>query len=298
MAEITKARTGLLVRKIFEFLMTAPDGLPVKELFKKLEKEVPPTEFENSDYPNRPGVRRYEIIVRFSTIAAVKAGWLIKSRGIWAISESGKLAFKNFSDPVSFRNEADKLYRQWANNQLDNPEEINSLDSVSTSASTTFEEADERAWAEIFDYLKTMNPYDFQNLIKALLEAMGYFINWVAPPGQDGGVDIIAGLDPLGTKNPRIKVQVKRRAENKVDVAEIREFFSLLSEQDVGLYISLGGFTSSAEKEARQKETRKLTLVDAEKLLDLWQQHYIKVSGADRRLLPIRPIYYLEPRLE
>jgi hypothetical protein len=38
--------------------------------------KVPPTPFEASDYPNHPGVPRYEYIVRFSTIPFVKAGWL------------------------------------------------------------------------------------------------------------------------------------------------------------------------------------------------------------------------------
>jgi len=38
---------------------------------------------------------------------------------------------------------------------------------------------------------------------------MGYHVAWVAPPGPDGGVDVIAQSDPLGINGPRIKVQVK-----------------------------------------------------------------------------------------
>ncbi|PYX23257.1 MAG: restriction endonuclease, partial [Acidobacteria bacterium] len=93
---------------------------------------------------------------------------------------------------------------------------------------------------------------------------------------------------------PRIKVQVKRRAD-KINVDGLRAFMALLGEQDVGIFVSTGGFTSDAQVEARTKETRKLTLIDLEKLVELWIEHYDKVSEPDKRLLPLRPIYYLSP---
>jgi len=70
---------------------------------------------------------------------------------------------------------------------------------------------------------------------------------------------------------------------------------ALLGEHDVGIFVSTGGFTSDAESEARTKETRKLTLVDLEQLVDLWVQHYDKVAQSDKRLLPLKPVYYLAP---
>src|SRR5229473_1642359 len=73
MAEITRKRVGELQRGVFKILLDYPDGLPAKELLEKLVSVVPPTEFEKSEYPNRPGVRRFEKIVRFATIAPVKA---------------------------------------------------------------------------------------------------------------------------------------------------------------------------------------------------------------------------------
>ncbi len=139
-----------------------------------------------------------------------------------------------------------------------------------------------------------MNPYDFQNLVAALLRAMGYHVSWVAPPGPDKGIDILAHTDPLGTSVPRIKVQVKRR-EDKVTVEGLRSFMALLGDQDVGIFVSTGGFTSEAESEARTQEKRKVTLLDLEKLFDLWVQHYDRVAEADKRLLPLKPVYYLAP---
>ena len=65
--------------------------------------------------------------------------------------------------------------------------------------------------------MKSINPYDFQELVADLLRGMGYFVSWVSPVGKDGGVDIIAHPDPLGTQPPRLKVQVKRHSESRID---------------------------------------------------------------------------------
>jgi len=63
----------------------------------------------------------------------------------------------------------------------------------------------------------------------------------------------------------------------------------------VGIFVSTGGFTSEAESEARTQERRKVTLLDLEKLFDLWVQHYDKIAEVDKRLLPLKPVYYLAP---
>jgi restriction system protein len=291
MAEITRRRVGELQRGVFKILLAYPDGLPAKELLEKLALALPPTDFERSEYPNRPGVRRFEKIVRFSTIGPVKAGWLVKNKGRWILTEAGKEAYETIQDPEKFLREADRLYKQWADSR---PEAINEGNQEIPDAVTAIEEAEESAWSEIENYMQKMPPYDFQNLVAALLRAMGYHVSWVAPPGPDKGIDILAHTDPLGTSVPRIKVQVKRRAD-KISAEGLRAFMAVLSDQDVGIFVSTGGFTSDAESEARTQERRKVTLVDLEKLFDLWILHYEKVVESDKRLLPLRPVYYLAP---
>lgn len=292
MAEITRKRQGELIRGVFSLLISAPEGMPAKEVLAKLEQVVPPTDFENSEYPNRPGLRRYEKIVRFSTIPAVKAGWLVKKKGVWQLSAEGVQAFSDIPEPETFFKETIRRYRQW---KAEQPESGELDDAQAPSALSTLEEAEESAWAEVAEHLGTMNPYDFQDLVGALLEAMGYHIAWIAPQGPDKGVDIIAYVDPLGTSAPRIKVQVKRRAD-KIAVDGLRSFMATLSDQDVGIFISLGGFTSEAESEARQQESRRVTLISMEKLFDLWVEHYADVAEEKQQLFPLRPIYFLDPR--
>jgi restriction system protein len=293
MAEITRKRQGELVRGVFEVLRDKPDGLPASQVLKLLEERVPPTPFEQSTYSNQPNVRRYGKIVRFATIASVKAGWLVKSKGHWTLTEEGRAAYATFADPEALLRESNRLYRAWKQEQPEPPEAT--VEVAEDETASTFEEAEESAWAEIRAYLGQMPPYDFQYLVAALLKAMQYHVLWVAPPGPDRGVDIIAHTDPLGTTSPRIKVQVKRQPETKITVDGLRSFMAVLGDQDVGIFISAGGFTSEAEREARSQEKRRLTLIDLDRLVELWIEHWDRLEDADRQRLPLKPIYFLAP---
>lgn len=290
MAEITRKRIGEIVRNVFEILLQHPEGMRAKELLAQMEKSMTLSEFEKSDYPNRPGVRRFEKTVRFATIAPVKAGWMVKSKGRWILTEDGKAAYKQYNEPDALAKKASELYRQWKAGQPETAEE--GEESPLESATTTLEEAEEFAWAEIEKHLRSMNPYDLQALVAALLKAMDYHVSWVSPPGPDKGIDILAYTDPLGTRTPRIKVQVKRH-EGSISVDGLRSFMALLGDQDVGIFVATGGFTSAAESEARTQEKRKITLVNLEKLFDLWVQHYDKLAESEKRLLPLKPVHYL-----
>lgn len=292
MAETPQRRSGELVRGVFRILLQHPDGLPAKDVLRQLEELVPPTAFENGSYPNRPNVRRFEKIVRFSTIGAVKAGWLVKNKGLWSLTDEGRAAYKNLTDPEAFQREAGRLYRVWKADQPTN--EAEEPEEESAQAATTLEEAGESAWSEIEEYLSRMSPYDFQELVAGLLRGMGYYVDWVSPPGPDKGIDIVAHTDPLGVKGPRIKAQVKRKVD-KVAVDGVRGFMALLGDSDVGLFVCPAGFTREAEEEARRQEKRRIMLLDLKRLFDLWTEHYTKIPEQQRRLLPLRPVYFLAP---
>jgi len=102
MPEITPRRRGELIRGVFKILLDYPDGLPAKTILEQLQQFVPPTAFEQTTYPTRPDTRRYEKIVRFSTISPVKAGWLIKDRGNWSLTDEGRRIYERFADPEQF----------------------------------------------------------------------------------------------------------------------------------------------------------------------------------------------------
>lgn len=290
MAEIGKARWGKYKRYVLEVLRDHPEGLHWKDLFAELDTLLPPNDFENGSYEST-GLRRRPYIVRFSTIALVKAGWLIKDKGFWSITEEGKRALINFKTPDEIQKQASLLYNEWRTGQPEDQSDPVQNREIEMIAS--IEEAEDNAMAIITQYLGNLDPYQFQNLIGALLEGMSYHVSWIAPPGKDGGMDIIAFQDPLGATGRRIKVQVKRRAE-KAGAESIRSFLGVLSDDDIGLYICTGGFSADAERTARESETKRLTLLDAKGLFNLWVQYYEKLPQSNRALMPLKPIYHLD----
>lgn len=140
-----------------------------------------------------------------------------------------------------------------------------------------------------------MDPYEVQRLVADLLKAMGYYPSWVAPPGKDAGIDIVAHPDPLGTRSPRIKVQVKRQ-QQRISREGLSAFLAQLGEEDVGLFVCVGGYTRDADDFARAQERRKITLIDLERLLDLWIEFYPKLDDQARERLPLTPIWFLTPK--
>jgi restriction system protein len=300
MAEITRRRTGELLRELFALLLPQPQGLRASEALQALARKVTLTPYEAGHYES--GARRFEKIVRFATVDCVKAGWLLKDKGVWSITDEGRRAYAELPDPEAFYRRACQLYAEWKASQPDSEVGVKSagvaadepVESTAKAVSVTFEEAEEQAWAEISQYLRSMNPYAFQDLVADLLRAMSYHVSWVSPPGKDGGLDILAWPDALGTRLPRIKVQVKRQ-QQAVNVDGLRSFMALLGDDDVGLFVCTGGFTRDAETEARTQEKRRVTLIDLDKLFDLWDEHYGKLTDEARRRLPLRSIRFLAP---
>ncbi len=291
MAQLDKERRGQIQRAVLEVLLENPDGIQAKDVIATVADRLTLSEYERSDYPNHPGVRRFDKILRFLTIGPVKAGWMTKEKGIWIINDAGKKVLQEFQDAVSLTAESARLYRAW---KKDQPDDVD-IETGESSDSTTLEEADETAWAEIRDFLSDINPFDFQALVAGLLKGMGYHVSWISPPGPDKGIDIVAHADPLGVEGPRIKAQVKRTPDSKVNAETLRAFMSTLGENDVGLFVASGGFTRDAEKEAREQETRRITLLDLQGLFDLWVEHYDSIPDAERSLLPLRFVPYLAP---
>jgi restriction system protein len=293
MPEITRLRLGELLRQLFELLVKHPDGLPARVALEELAASVKLTSYEAGTYGS--GGRRFEKIVRFATVDCVKAGWLVKQKGQWFVTDAGRKALADYTDPEAFYKEAVRLYHIWKRAQ---PEDTDGEESAEPEkeSSITYEQAEEMAWSEIQSHLHAMGPYDLQDLVASLLKAMGYHVSWVAPPGKDGGIDVIAWSDPLGTRPPRIKAQVKRYA-SAVPVADLRSFMAMLSDEDAGIFVTTSTFTRDAQDEARTQQSRKVSLVDLDKLVELWIEYYNKLDDSARRRLPLKPIYFLAPEV-
>lgn len=134
--------------------------------------------------------------------------------------------------------------------------------------------------------------HELTRLVTALLRAQGYQTQ-MAPPGADGGVDIIAGRGPLGFDAPRLCVQVKS-SDEPLSVGPLRELQGVLRHfgAQQGLLVAWGGFKQSVINEARRLFFE-IRLWDAGTLVDMVLQYYGQLPADIRTELPLKSIWTL-----
>lgn len=260
------------------------------DIFRALSETFPQSEDEIAQTKN--GSLRWENWLAFYSIDAVKSGFLIKNSGMWHITEEGE---KALALPIDeFAKALKDGYNNWDSNRNKTPatpadeskaiDEIIEIDAVQAQAANG-----------IRDYIIKKNPYEFQNLAAALFRAMGYYTPFIAPRGKDGGIDIIAYRDPLGTSFPRLKVQVKHYPTTPISVDVVRNLLGVLAKEgEVGIVITSGTFTSESKSTARASHTP-LRLIDIDEFITLWLQYYPNMTEDDKALLPIIPVYFVKP---
>ena len=134
--------------------------------------------------------------------------------------------------------------------------------------------------------------HELSRLVAGVLEAEG-FATQVAPPGPDGGIDVLAGRGPLGLDSPRLIVQVKS-SPSPVDVKIVRELHGVLSTQqaDQGLLVAWGGATKPAQQEMRSQLFR-VRVWDADHLIEAVLRNYHRLSDELRVDLPLKRVWTL-----
>lgn len=278
MTDLAPQRIGEFLRVVFARLWQEPSGLPAGEVLAHVHEAIRLSDYESGCAPST-NIPRYEKLIRLATIPLVRAGWMVKSKGRWYLTEEGRRACKSFANPDDFYKEALRLFENWRQSR--------------SSLSLATEDAEEMAWEQVRRYLLGMRPYEFQDLVGDLLLAMGYHIAWIAPPGKDRGyVNFVVYPDSLGVGRPRIKIHVLHNGQPAM-LEGFKSFASILGVEDAGMYISTGGFSSSVIEEAQQRTDSRIVLVDLENFFDLWVEYYDKLTLEARQRLPLKPIYFL-----
>ena len=272
----------------FQILKDHGNEMQMRDLMVEVEKKVDLNEWEKERY-EKSGYIRWQSILHFFSIDCVKAEFLIKKKGTWYLTPEGEEAIS--LGRVKLLETITIAYRKWKSEQPEDTEDAEA-DTDEATTSMAFEEIEQIAMDGLEKFIQKKNAYEFQDLVAALLRAMGYYTPFVAPRGKDGGIDVIAYQDPLGTESPRIQVQIKHR-ETSANVQEIRQLMGLLQKAgDVGIFVSSGGFTSDAKSAARTSHIH-IELIDLARFISLWQDFYNKMSDEDKSLLPLTPIYFL-----
>lgn len=260
-----------------------------RDLLEQVGKAIELTPWEQ-EVTSHGGIR-WQNVYHFSSVDYVKAGYLIKKNGSWYITPEGEKALS--MSPEEMHTIAQEAYRKWRHdNPVENKSDDNEEFTDEKETILNLEDLEEQALTGIRDYIKKKNPYEFQDLVAALLRAMDYHTPFVAPRGKDGGVDVLAYVDPLGAKTPRIKVQVKHYPDNPIGVKEIRSLVGILRDGDIGLFVTSGTFSPSAKQEASTSKEY-VKLIDGDEFITLWQNYYSKMTDEDKNLLPLRRIAFL-----
>ncbi len=148
----------------------------------------------------------------------------------------------------------------------------------------------EQSVQRVQDKILALNWSELQDLVAALLRALGYR-TIVSPAGADRGRDILASRDGFGFERPRIVVEVKHRRNERMGAPEIRSFIGGRHADDRGLYVSTGGFSQEARYEAERAATV-THLMDLEGLARAVVEQYDAFDEQGRALLPLRRLYW------
>jgi len=266
------------------------EGMPSRQLMDEVEKKVNFSDWEK-EITSKGGIR-WQNVYHFTSVDYVKAGFILKKSGSWYLTSEGEDAIAKYS-PEQIQEIANTAYRQWRKETAVQVTPSEEEEEEVKENIINLEELEDKALVGIREYISRKNPYEFQDMVAALLRAMDYHTPFVAPKGKDGGVDVIAYVDPLGAKTPRIKVQVKHYNEtNTISAKDVRSLVGILRDGDIGLFVTSGYFSPDAKREAlTSKEYVKL--IDGDEFIDMWRQYYNKMTDEDKNMLPLRRIAFL-----
>jgi len=280
-----------VIYEAFKILKENGGEMKSRDVVEEIKKRVQFTEWEKEVYEKTGNIRWWSTL-QFASISCAEVGYIVKKNRKWYLTPEGEKALE--LGPEELLESANKLYWDKKRDEQVDSQDSNIEDEITPEEtySLLLESIHNRASEELEEFIKNKNPYEFQDIVAALLRGMGYHVPFVAPRGKDGGIDVIAYQDPLGAKKPRIVVQVKHR-ENSATVQEIRQLSGILQRDgDIGLFISSGGFTRDSESTARSSHIH-IELIDLDKFIDLWKQYYKKMSDEDKKLIPLTSIYFL-----
>lgn len=143
--------------------------------------------------------------------------------------------------------------------------------------------------------LGKMHPFRFEQLVRDLLEAMGYEDVTVTKESGDKGVDVIATIQ-FGITTITEVVQVKRHQSN-INRQVLDQLRGALPYHEAirGTIITVGGFTKGCTEAALYPGAAPIGLIDGEKLLDLLIEHKIGIRQHSVDLYELDEDVFVDP---
>ena len=287
----TKACATKTLYAVMKEMSRRGGSIPAKEIYPFVNENVELTDWEKEPAGKMQYIR-WTNSFQFYSIDYQKAGFIIKKSGTWYITPEGEKVMKK--TPEQVMNIANDAYHEWRrqNPKDDSPEEEPNDETAEKDNAMNLDLLESDAREGIRQFIVSKSPYEFQDMVAALLRAMDYHTPFIAPKGKDGGIDIIAYLDPLGAKTPRIKVQVKHKPETAIGASEVRALSGVLKAGDIALFVTSGTYSADARNAASGND-KFIRLIDGNDFIDMWQKYYDKMTDDDKNMLPLKRISFL-----
>ena len=287
----TKACATKTLYAVMKEMSRRGGSIPAKEIYPFVNENVELTDWEKEPAGKMQYIR-WTNSFQFYSIDYQKAGFIIKKSGTWYITPEGEKVMKK--TPEEVMNIANDAYYEWRrlNPKDDSPEEEPNDETAEKDNAMNLDLLESDAREGIRQFIVSKSPYEFQDMVAALLRAMDYHTPFIAPKGKDGGIDIIAYLDPLGAKTPRIKVQVKHKPETAIGASEVRALSGVLKAGDIALFVTSGTYSADARNAASGND-KFIRLIDGNDFIDMWQKYYDKMTDDDKNMLPLKRISFL-----
>lgn len=285
----TKACAAKTLFAVMQEMKRRGGSMPAKDLYPFVNASVDLSEWELEPAGKMKYIR-WTNGFQFYSIDYQKAGFIVKNNGTWYLTPEGEAVLKKSKEEVMIM--ANDAYNAWKL-QKDLEEQNSSSDDVpEPDNSVNLDLLESNAREGIKQFISTKTPYEFQDMVAALLRAMGYHTPFIAPKGKDGGVDIIAYVDPLGAQTPRIKVQVKHKPDTAIGASDIRALLGILRTGDIALFVTSGSFSPDAKNTATNSREF-IRLIDGSEFIEMWQEYYPKMNDDDKNRLPLKQISFL-----
>ena len=157
MAKISRTRAAQYVKTALQVLEDNDDSLRSRDVFARVSDRLELTEYELERYEKTNYVR-WESALSFYSISPVKAGWLIKNKGVWYLTPVGKEVAKLPDE--QFAALSKQKYNDWKKRQSvdeskakDQELDIDAEELIDNS-SVTFEKASSDAYSEIEAFIE------------------------------------------------------------------------------------------------------------------------------------------------
>lgn len=121
---------------------------------------------------------------------------------------------------------------------------------------------------------------EFEAFLRVLLNKIGLEDVAVTQYSRDGGIDLIArrpGLAELSRFDEvKYVVQAKRyKPGNRIPIESVRALRGVMGQNDKGLFITTGRFSTDTQEFADQDQTRPIVLIDGERLVRLCIDYHL-----------------------